>query len=312
MDYITNKGIVMKRTAVFAHYSKDFVIDDYVLYYLKELKKICCNLVFVSCTELPESEKQKLSGVADVVIAYEHNEYDFGSYKRGFQYLKDNSFLKDIDELVFANDSCYGPFLPLENIFSEMEGKGADFWGITKNNFGYREKPGHIFVKRPHIQSYFIVFNKNVFMSEIFIRFILSIQAQADKKQVISKYEIGLTEILVDNGFKYDVFVNAYGNINNVTILKWRQIIEKCRMPFMKKSLIELRNTDATTIEDFRGVISKISSYPINLFILPREIKRKAPVKVKRFIFDTLANFPFLVRKPFAILINKLFVFLKD
>ena len=39
----------MKRAAVFAHYDKDKIIDDYVIYYLKSLKEIFDNIVFVSC-----------------------------------------------------------------------------------------------------------------------------------------------------------------------------------------------------------------------------------------------------------------------
>ena len=49
----------MNRTVVFAHYDKDSVIDDYVIYYLKALKEIAQNIVFVSCGSLSEYEKNK-------------------------------------------------------------------------------------------------------------------------------------------------------------------------------------------------------------------------------------------------------------
>ena len=150
----------MKRAVVFAHYDKDSIIDDYVIYYLKELKKISDTIVFVSCCNLADKEIEKLNGIASHVITQIHDEYDFGSYKRGFLYLQDK--LNEFDELIFANDSCYGPLYPLEKVFSKMENENSDFWGITKNNFGYKKNLKHFFVKRPHIQSYFIVFNKNV------------------------------------------------------------------------------------------------------------------------------------------------------
>ena len=146
----------MNRTVVFAHYDKDSVIDDYVIYYLKALKEIAQNIVFVSCGSLSEYEKNKLNGIASKIIAEHHEEYDFGSYKRGFNYLKDNNILNEIDELILVNDSCFGPFYPFGEIFNDMDKKDCDFWGITKNNFGYRKVPNHFFVKRPHIQSYFI------------------------------------------------------------------------------------------------------------------------------------------------------------
>lgn len=297
----------MKRAAVFAHYDKDSVIDEYVVYYLNELKKITDTIIFVSCCNLDDKEISKINGIASHVIAQFHDEYDFGSYKRGFLYLKDK--LNEFDELIFANDSCYGPLYPLENIFSTMEAENCDFWGITKNNYGYKKSLGHFFVKRPHVQSYFIVFNKNIFTTDFFENFMHSIKHQDTKKQIVSNYEIGLTELLVENGFHYKTFINAYERINNITILKWRQIIEKYQMPFVKKSLFDLKNTDTTTIEKYENILN---NYPANLIHLPRKINRYTPYQIKRIIFDIIANFPFCIRKPFAIVINKLFPFIKD
>lgn len=295
----------MKRAVVFAHYDKDNIVDDYVIYYIKALKEIAETIIFVSCNNIKNPEC--LNGLADKIIDEPHDEYDFGSYKRGFLYLQDR--LDDYDELIFANDSCYGPLYPLEKVFSEMENKNCDFWGITKNNFGYKKSIGHFFIKRPHIQSYFVVIKKCIFNKDFFVEFMKSITRQANKKLIISNYEIGLTELLLDKGYTYSALISAYENINNITILKWREIIEKYKMPFIKKSLFELKNTDATTIERYEKLLG---NYPKSLIDIPREINKKIPFEVKKFIFASLANFPFAIRKPFAILINKLFPFVKD
>lgn len=298
----------MRRAVVFAHYDKDSIIDDYVIYYLKELKKISDTIVFVSCCNLADKEIEKLNGIASHVITQIHDEYDFGSYKRGFLYLQDK--LNEFDELIFANDSCYGPLYPLEKVFSKMENENSDFWGITKNNFGYKKNLKHFFVKRPHVQSYFIVFKQKIFTQDFFADFMQSIKHLQTKKEIISKYEIGLTELLKEKGFKFKTFINAYENINNITILKWRQIIEKYNMPFVKKSLFDLKNTDAATIE---GYYKLLGNYPVDLIILPRKINQKVPFEIKKSIFDLLADLPFPIRKIFAmILINKLFPFVKD
>ena len=80
-------------------------------------------------------------------------------------------------------------------------------------------------------------------------------------------------------------------------------------MPFVKKSLFDLKNTDVTTIEGYENLPG---NYPTNLIKLPRQINKKIPFTMKRIIFDTLANFPFAIRKIFAIMINKLFPYVKD
>lgn len=295
----------MKRAVIFAHYDKDGIIKDYILYYLKELKTVANTIVFVSCSNLKNSES--LNGLADKIIAEPHNEYDFGSYKRGFLFLQDK--LNNYDELIFANDSCYGPLCPLEDVFLEMGNRNCDFWGITKNNFGYKKNIGHFFIKRPHIQSYFVVIKKCIFNKDFFAEFMKSITHQANKKLIISNYEIGLTELLLDKGYTYSTLISAYENINNITILKWREIVKQYKMPFIKKSLFDLKNTDATTIENYENLLD---DYPKSLITIPRKINKKIPFTIKKFIFATLANFPFAIRKPFAIMINKLFPFIKD
>mgnify|MGYP000301584824 FL=1 len=309
----------MKRAVVFAHYDKDELVDDYVIYYLKSLKETAQNIIFVSCGNLSDVEKSKLDGIVSHIIAEHHEEYDFGSYKRGFLYLKENNLLENIDELVLANDSCFGPFYPFTEIFTEMEKKDCDFWGITKNNFGYRKVPNHFFVRRPHIQSYFIVLKNNTFKSDDFTNFMKSIKPENSKCVVVSNYEIGLSEMLVEMGFRYDVYIDAYERINNMTIYKWRQLILKYKMPFMKCSLPRLVNKNLTTIERYQEIIKQVSDYPVEL--IENNVKRTqyirkgrhtSPLIVKRIFFDFLAELPFVPRKILIFLLRKCFPFIRD
>ena len=309
----------MKRAVVFAHYDKDELVDDYVIYYLKSLKETAQNIIFVSCGNLSDEEKSKLDGIVSHIIAERHEEYDFGSYKRGFFYLKENNLLENIDELVLANDSCFGPFYPFTEIFTEMEKKDCDFWGITKNNFGYRKVPNHFFVRRPHIQSYFIVLKNNTFKSDDFTNFMKSIKPENNKCVVVSNYEIGLSEMLVEMGFRYDVYIDAYERINNMTIYKWRQLILKYKMPFMKCSLPRLVNKNLTTIEGYQEIIKQVSDYPVEL--IENNVKRTqyirkgrhtSPLIVKRIFFDFLAELPFVPRKILIFLLRKCFPFIRD
>ncbi len=255
----------MKRAVIFAHYDKDKIIDDYVVYYLNALKSVCDTVVFVSCNEIPDPEKSKLDGIAEYIIAENHDEYDFGSYKRGYLYLKER--LQDFDELVFANDSCYGPFFPFNEIFEEMEASSdCDFWGITKNRFGAIKKNNkYIGVKREHLQSYFLVFKKNVFLSEVFGEFISSIRHFDEKNDIVINYEIGLYELLVNNGFKDDVYVKIFYRFNHVIFSLWRELIKFGGMPFVKCSILRRKNQDLTVTDFWQDFISDVSDYPVEL-----------------------------------------------
>jgi hypothetical protein len=182
----------MSRVAVFAHYDSDKIIREYVIYYLKQLKQVADRIIFVSDCDLSEQEISKITPIVDNVIAKHHGEYDFGSYKIGYKYLKSNNILDDSEELIFANDSCFGPLYPLIDVWKEMQSKESDFWGININNVDVQL----------HVQSFFVVFKKKVFLSEIFDKFMDDIKKEQNKDDIIKKYEMGLSATLLKNNYK--------------------------------------------------------------------------------------------------------------
>lgn len=255
----------MKRLCVFAHYDKDNLIDDYVIYYLQALRKICKYLIFVSDCNLPEPEILKLSGLADYVLATKHGEYDFGSYKRGFLLSLDENL--DYNQLIFANDSCYGPFYPLDEIFSKMDKKNIDYWGMTQNSYGVTKNPEDrykICPWMPHLQSYFLVFNSNVFKSEVFNHFIQKISKLELKTQIITEYEIGLSKLLKKAGFKRGVYINKFKYENNCSGgRKWDILIKKYKHPFLKTSIIKNGFYYTGEVKGYEEVIEKYTNYPL-------------------------------------------------
>lgn len=294
----------MKRAVVFAHYDKDAVIDDYVIFYLKSLKQAVGKVIFVSCNELGSAELSKLDNIADNIIAEPHSEYDFGSYKRGFEVIK-NEVLSNYEEIIFANDSVYGPFFPIEDILEQMEEKDCDFWGITKNTYGLNGKA-------EHIQSYFITFRKNVFMSNEFINFIGSVKEEKSKNDIVNNYEIGLSEMLYKNGFKDAVYITAYPNISNCTIKKWKEVITKYKMPFLKCSVARLKNTNYTTADGWQETVEN-TGYPLELIeknlVRTQETSNRElrlSTKTKEFIYNSLNYMPHKWRVPFISFLRKI------
>lgn len=140
----------MNRTAIFAHFDENNQIQPYVLYYLNELKKSCANIIFVSDSNLTVKETKKIKSIVTYSIIGHHGEYDFGSYKRGFLYCIEKKIINDIDELIFCNDSCFGPIgkYGFKKVFETMQTKTCDAWGIVINNFGL-EKQQHNYVYNP-------------------------------------------------------------------------------------------------------------------------------------------------------------------
>lgn len=188
-----------KRAVIFATYSSTGKVEEYVLHYLRHLRKVAGYIVVIGDFAVDAAEVQKLDGLADHSIFERHGEYDFGSYKRGYVHLKNTGFLDQVDELIVCNDSCYGPLQGFFWMFQEMAARQVDFWGLTQNS--------HFF---DHVQSYFLVLTRKVFLSADFDRFIQSVERQDSVHEVIQKYELGLTRTLAEAGFVWDTFINPH------------------------------------------------------------------------------------------------------
>ena len=188
-----------KRYAIFAGYNPNGTIAPYVLTYLKALNEITDGVVYIADSELNPEEEQKIKDITIYTQHIRHNEYDWGSYKQGYNWLRRNGYLNKADELIFANDSTYAPlggsFKPMFEVMDKH--KDIDFWGDSQNK-----------AFQPHLQSYFMVFRHPVFLAPEFRNFLNSVQPQKHSSQYILLYETTLTQHLANLGYKWDSYIN--------------------------------------------------------------------------------------------------------
>ena len=186
----------VKRLAIFASFSDNGKISEYVLFYLKCLSRVCDGIIFVADNPLYLKEADKLKKFTVCVLSARHGEYDFGSYKRGYNFALDHKLLDSAEQIIFCNDSCCGPIYPFETMFNCMNTRKVDFWGICAND-DYRY----------HLQSYFLVFNKKVFLSQAFKEFLSSVKKEETRTNVILNYEVRFTSVLQNAGFTCESYI---------------------------------------------------------------------------------------------------------
>lgn len=227
-----------KRYAVFAGYNKDGVIEPYVVTYLKGLDEVCDGIVYIADSELKSGEEKKLDGINILYMEHKrHNEYDWGSYKRGYVWLRDNGYLSKADELILANDSTYAPITSFKPMFEEMNNnKNISFWGNSLAMYGVS-----------HIQSYFMVFRKNVFNDKGFEEFILAINHQEEHIDYVKKYEMMFTQYLRAKGYYYKSYLPMVSNIDDKDVLANPSIypleyIKKYQNQFIKRKFFVSEN----------------------------------------------------------------------
>jgi lipopolysaccharide biosynthesis protein len=284
----SRKKEAKKRIALFAHFDLHDIIDEYVLYYLKNLREYADSIVFISTSNLPSLEKSKVNIFCEKIIVRDNVGYDFLSWKIGLGQIPDLSYY---DELILCNDSVYGPIFPLKEVFDTQLESKADFWGITDCS-----------AVKYHIQSYFIAFKRNVFLSETFRKFITNITIEKNKDDVINKYEIELTQELLKNGYSAKAYIPEIKSIRKLIFtriqqiknrsfkrlkkdlkekkmfsrkrwnpaninrahLYWKDLIIKYRMPFIKVELFR-ENPATVNIGNYKNLLDTYSCYEPSL-----------------------------------------------
>ena len=185
----------MSRVVIFAAHDNNLIIKKYVFTYLNRLKEISDYIVLISDCNYSDIYKERLSGFVDHFDCSIHHEYDFGSYKRGINYLVQNNILDKYDEIILCNDSCLC-LTSLDKVFLTMESKHVDFWSIVLCKKDYE-----------HLQSYFLVFKKKVFTSSCFLNYFLSVKEEKRKGDIVKSYEHPLKKYFEAEGYSSGYFI---------------------------------------------------------------------------------------------------------
>lgn len=251
----------MKRLCLFAGYSPSNQIDDYVVYYLRELARFS-DVYYQAANQIDESELKKLDAITHGRWAQTHQKYDFGSWQKlifrlGWQEIE------KYDAVILVNDSNYGPVRDLAEIFDGMDSAGLDAWGITENYGGAR-----------HLQSYFLTLNKRVIESVVFRDFIESIAVEESKKKICEKYEIGLSRLLAENGFSFAPLVDRstldipFGE----DISTYQNTLLQKGSPFLKRKVFGIRDFANEDLASTRALLEE-RGYPLDWIAVPAEVQ---------------------------------------
>lgn len=263
---------------VFAHYDRDGLIDDYVIHYLSELSRADCEIVFVSTApNVGDETVDRVRPYASRILLRENVGYDFGSWRDGLALIGD---FGSYDRVIIANDSVYGPLTDLRAVFAKMAHREAPVWGIT-DSLRYAR----------HLQSYFIVFEREAVQSVAFNCFWKSLPDYRSKHVVIMQCEVGLSRRLTEAGFELAALCDyksmasspGWSKTNapkkripgvpvNATHWKWRTLIEEHGCPFIKVQLLRDNPKGILDVTDWKQVVEKISNYDVRLIC--RHLKR--------------------------------------
>ena len=264
----------VKRLALYIFYDKEGFVSDYVKYYVKALKEVTDRIVFIVNGKIQPEGRKEIEGLGLEIFNRENKGLDFGAWKETILSIGFPEIGK-YDELVLCNCSSYGPAYPLSEVFSKMEQRKCDFWGITRHPATGSEiiagNPETAIVE--HIQSYFIVFSRRVVESNGFQKWWTELEPTSNYSIEVGLHENRFTQYLHDCGFTYDTYVDCdkYFRRNcpyNTTFACADELLTADRDPFIKRKLfVNEANVWTETGEGFVPILTmealKKTSYPV-------------------------------------------------
>ncbi|MCI8596974.1 MAG: hypothetical protein HFJ10_00790 [Lachnospiraceae bacterium] len=262
----------MKRLGIYLTYDSQKIVDDYIGHMLSELKT-CMDYLVVVCNETEIIRgREILEAYADEIFYRENIGLDAGGFKDALTTFVGWDRVLEFDELVLVNDSIFGPFCPMKEIFDEMAERPVDFWGVAGH--GEYRKEGLDFFPE-HIQTFFLTVRSKMLHSSPFRIYWEDMPYYASYNQVVREHEMQFTRHFSELGYTYDFFADIRANNSENTANNYCQyrrisyeLIKKYQFPFLKKQQFSDDKLEEQTQESCYQALNYIdqeTEYDVNL-----------------------------------------------
>jgi len=180
--------ILGPRVALFMHFDRGGRVRAQLFTYMRALKDNGRDIVFVTNAGFLTAEAMAaLQEICACVIIRKNIGYDFGAWRDAIDYL--GLPRAETEEIICANDSVFGPILPLGDTLRRLDYASADIWGLTES-----------WQTRYHLQSFFLAFGPKAIRAEAFRKFWRSVRPVPLKTYIVKEYEIGVTHAMMKGG----------------------------------------------------------------------------------------------------------------
>ncbi len=273
----------LSKVAILLNFDRLSIVHRYVLHQVEALAAAGFAVIFVTNSDrLAPRDLEALAPRCHAVVRRRNRGYDFGAWRDAIVGLTDTD---DLDALLLANDSVYGPFGPLDDVMDVMNAADGDVWALTDS-----------WQRRFHLQSYFMLVHRRALRSEAWHRFWRDFRHSANKEFVVRRYEIGLTQALLRAGLRCRAFL-SYDQLArevttaslrnptfvdslflrrvseamagavpvNVTHFLWDYMIRRHGFPFIKRDLLMYNRQLVPQVHTWREVVGEQFDFDVTL-----------------------------------------------
>ena len=198
------EGDGITRIIIYLFHDSRGEVDDYVLYKLRALRPFAQHIFVVVNGALTPAARARLTAVVDTVWERENSGFDVGGYRAALGHLGEK-YLAGFDELILMNYTWFGPVRPFEPLFTRMDQRDVDFWGLTDHD-GVVPNPYTLSGEMPrHIQSHWIAVRRRMFLSDAWRRYWADMPLINTYTESILNHESRFTQHFTDHGYRSEV-----------------------------------------------------------------------------------------------------------
>ncbi len=290
---------IKDKVCVFSHFDRRGHIWPHTRDYIDALIEEGFAVVFVSNSASLNSDSEAFATSRSAAIILRRNKgYDFGAYRDGLLHLGES--VHGLKCLIFANDSVYGPLIPLRSMLHRMDFSIMDVWMATDS-----------WQTKYHGQSYFMAFGPTALKHLAFMRFWSSVPNLIFKHSIIRRCEVGLTQHFLSAGLRVGAvwrYLDLVDRISsrdlkneslhladasmialiqssqkNLPVLNpthqlWLELLRD-DFPFIKRELLRDNPAHVEGLSAWHQIVGKtnLASYDAIILHLAQTIRNKAP-----------------------------------
>jgi lipopolysaccharide biosynthesis protein len=243
------------KICLFSHYDARGVIAPHVIHYLKQIGTcgFTVHIALSGMTSLSEADKTALDRIGAVAHLRPNRGLDFGAW----QDLVATGCTSGATTILLANDSVFGPMQPLEPIFTRMQARNTDVWGMVES----REATWHL-------QSWFLCFTAAAFAAPAVARVMRLPFHEMSKSEIVLHGELGLGVAITAAGLSWDASWSPSRRRlrrlvpGNPMHLDFLSVMRSGQVPFIKVELLRDNPTAVRWIEQWRKHMGESAIFP--------------------------------------------------
>jgi hypothetical protein len=224
----------VRRLAIFAFYDADGIVDGYIPYLLRAVGACCTEQIAVVNGPLSADGEAALRACCTRLIRRPNEGFDITGYKEAFLSLEHP---EAYDEILFYNQTVFGPVCSPAPMFAEMAARDVDFWGLTKHRGADAAAWDTSVVIPPHLQSFFFAVRSRMFLAPAFRRYWAELPAIRTYWDAVGLHEIRFTAHFAQLGFRWAPYLDTADlePVNDYPLMGMPAELLRRGCPFVKR-----------------------------------------------------------------------------